>query len=109
LTPFFHVEDDKNKPLDERIDGIVSNINHLFSDLGKLEQSASATKLNLEKHMLDTGEKVSQLKEAVDSELVAIHTSDITIALAGLFLLLIGIGLSTYSQELFHLRYSLWP
>ncbi len=92
--------DDPKKPVEQRIEGIIRNLDRVRNE--QREHAQSIDELNesheeLKKHVAEENRK---MKKNIHTDLESLHTSDLITSLVGLVWLTVGITMSTLAPEL---------
>jgi len=91
--------DDPKRPVQQRIDGIIENLNRIRNDQQEHAKSIDELKASHEKHVKQVIEENRKMKENIQSDLESLHTSDLITSLVGLIWLTVGITMSTLAPE----------
>ena len=92
--------DDPEKPIEQRIDGILRNLDRIREEQRKHAHSIDELKDSHEEHKKQVAEEQNNMKEKIRSDLESLHTSDLITSLVGLVWLTVGITMSTLAPEL---------
>jgi hypothetical protein len=97
--------DDPDKPMEQRIEGIIKNLDRIRNEQREYAKSIDDLKDSHEEHKKTIIERTKRLEENVRSELESLHTSDLITSLVGLVWLTVGITMSTMAPELYKWLY----
>ena len=92
--------DDPNKPIEQRIDAIIKNLERIRVEQRDHANSIDELKDSHEEHKKQVAEQNKKIKEDIHSDLESLHTSDLITSLVGLVWLTVGITMSTLAPEL---------
>ncbi len=92
--------DDPEKPIEQRIDGILRNLDRIREEQREHAHSIDELKDSHEEHKKQVAEEQNNMKEKIRSDLESLHTSDLITSLVGLVWLTVGITMSTLAPEL---------
>lgn len=92
--------DDPEKPIEQRVDGIIRNLDRIRIEQSEHAQLIDELKDAHEEHKHKLAEDNRTMKEDILSDLESLHTNDIITSLVGLVWLTIGITMSTLAPEL---------
>ncbi len=92
--------DDAEKPIEQRIDGIIRNLDRVREEQRGHAHSIEELKDSHEEHKKQVAEEQNNIKERIRSDLESLHTSDLITSLVGLVWLTVGITMSTLAPEL---------
>lgn len=92
--------DDPEKPLEQRIEAIIKNLDRVREEQRSHANSIDKLKEIQEEYKRQVVEEQNNMKEKIRSDLESIHTSDLITSLVGLVWLTVGITMSTLSPEL---------
>lgn len=92
--------DDPEKPIEQRIDGILRNLDRIREEQRGHALSIDELKDSHEEHKKQVTEEQNNMKEKIRSDLESLHTSDLITSLVGLLWLTVGITISTLAPEL---------
>ncbi len=98
-------QDDPDKPIEQRIDGIIKNIERIRTEQREHVKSIDELKDSHEKHKKMITEKTKKMEEDIRSDLETLHTNDLITSLVGLVWLTAGITMSTVAHELYQWLY----
>lgn len=94
-------KDDPNLSTEERLEKVIHNLERIREEIGKHYFDIDDLNKNLERLRKESDNRDKEVEERLRNELKRLHTQDILTSLVGLFLLTVGITLSTLSSELF--------
>ncbi len=92
--------DNPNKPIEQRIDAIIKNIERIRVEQREQGNAIDILKESYEEHKKQVTEQNNKIKEDINSDLESLHTSDLITSLVGLVWLTVGITMSTLAPEL---------
>jgi hypothetical protein len=92
--------DDPEKPIEQRIEAIIKNLDRVREEQRKHTHSIDKLKESHEEHKKQVAEEQNNMKKTIRSDLESLHTSDLITSLVGLVWLTVGITMSTLAPEL---------
>lgn len=96
--------DKPDRPLEERFEDLLKNVDRLRSAQGEIEQRIDRVTNDLDEHRKKTATQNEETKQDVQRKLETLHTDGWQEALVGLIWLMLGLSFAALAPELSSLR-----
>jgi hypothetical protein len=100
FTAEIWMPDNPDSSMEKRVEAVISNLERIREMQTNQSQILQDLKTSQDEHAELVAKQTKKLEESLRSDLETLHTGDILTSLVGLFLLTVGIFLSTLAPEL---------